>query len=66
MSSHATPASSIALGKLEPFLLLANSSRGAAAAHLVQQATAAPGVFVFSELLDKPSIRQVSPAVRRS
>ena len=38
--------------KLEPFLLMAKSLKGAAAAKLIQDATSAPGVFVFSELLE--------------
>ncbi|GAA5842034.1 hypothetical protein JCM9279_002762 [Rhodotorula babjevae] len=46
--------------KLEPFLLLAKSARGAGAANLVSQAVAAPGVYVFSELLDVPSIRDLA------
>lgn len=52
--------------KLEPFLLLAKSTKGAGAAKLVEQATAAPGIFVFGELLDLPNIREVrhSAAVR--
>lgn len=48
-----------ASAKLEPFLLMVKSARGAAAAKLVQDATSAPGVFVFSELLDVPSIQDV-------
>ena len=47
------------LAKLEPFLLMAKSAKGAAAAKLVQDATAAPGVYVFSELLELPSIQEV-------
>ena len=46
--------------KLEPFLLMAKSAKGAAAAKLVQDATAAPGVYVFSELLAQPSIQEAS------
>ncbi|GAA5976108.1 hypothetical protein JCM21900_006779 [Sporobolomyces salmonicolor] len=42
--------------KLEPYTLLAKSARGAGAANLVRQAVAAPGVYVFSELLELPSI----------
>ncbi|ORY89057.1 hypothetical protein BCR35DRAFT_276155, partial [Leucosporidium creatinivorum] len=42
--------------KLEPFTLLAKSARGASAAALISQACAAPGVYVFSELLSLPSI----------
>ncbi|VDB86549.1 unnamed protein product [Peniophora sp. CBMAI 1063] len=47
------------IGKLEPFLLMAKSAKGAAAAKLVQDATAAPGVYVFSELLELPSIAEL-------
>jgi COP9 signalosome complex subunit 7 len=52
--------------KLEPFLLMAKSARGAAAAKLVGDACAAPGVFVFGELLDMPSVADVraAPATR--
>jgi len=46
--------------KLEPFLLMAKSARGAGAAKLIENATSAPGVFVFSELLDTPSIQDLS------
>jgi len=46
--------------KLEPFLLMAKSVKGAAAAKLVEDATSAPGVFVFSELLDLPNIQELS------
>ena len=72
-------ATSTALAKLEPFLLMAKSAKvsrshhmvqilaknlsimkGAAAAKLIESATAAPGVFVFAELLETPSIQQVS------
>lgn len=46
--------------KLEPFLLMAKSLKGAAAAKLIQDATSAPGVFVFSELLELPNIQELS------
>ena len=46
--------------KLEPFLLIAKSAKGAAAARLVEDVTSAPGVFVFSELVELPNIHQVS------
>lgn len=49
--------------KLEPFLLLAKSARGASAAKLIEQSTSAPGVFVFGELLDLPSIKEVTPVI---
>ncbi|EAU93360.2 hypothetical protein CC1G_04339 [Coprinopsis cinerea okayama7 len=46
--------------KLEPFLLMAKSAKGAAAAKLVQDATSAPGVFVFGELLDLNNIQELA------
>ncbi|KAI5992218.1 hypothetical protein EDD15DRAFT_2445403 [Pisolithus albus] len=46
--------------RLEPFLLMSKSAKGAAAAKLIQDATAAPGVFVFAELLDMPNIQELS------
>lgn len=46
-------------GPLEAFLLLAKSARGRAAAELVREATSAPGLFVFGELLDMPNIKEV-------
>lgn len=45
--------------KIEPFVLMSKSAKGAAAAKLVQDATSAPGLFVFAELLDVPSIQEV-------
>jgi COP9 signalosome complex subunit 7 len=48
-----------AAAKLEPFLLMSKSAKGAAAAKLIQDVTAAPGVFVFSELLELPNIKEV-------
>ena len=45
--------------ELDPFILLARSARGRAAAELVLKATAAPGVFVFGELLDEPNVAEV-------
>ena len=45
--------------KLEPFLLMAKSLKGAAAAKLIQDTTSAPAVFVFSELLELPNIQEV-------
>ncbi|KAI8930193.1 hypothetical protein BC831DRAFT_440816 [Entophlyctis helioformis] len=46
--------------RLEPFLLLAKSARGAACAKLIQDALAAPGVFVFGELLDLPAVHELA------
>jgi hypothetical protein len=48
------------IAKLEPFLLIAKSVKGAAAAKLIQDTTAANGVFVFTELLELPNIQQVT------
>ncbi|KZV89066.1 hypothetical protein EXIGLDRAFT_722005 [Exidia glandulosa HHB12029] len=45
--------------RLEPFLLMGKSAKGAAAAKLVQDATGAPGVFVFGELLELPSVQEL-------
>lgn len=45
--------------KLEPFLLMAKSAKGAAAAKLIQDATSAPGVLVFSELLEMSNIQEL-------
>ena len=47
------------LAKLEPFLLMSKSAKGAAAAKLTLDATSSPGVFVFAELLDVPSVQEV-------
>lgn len=45
--------------KLEPFLLISKSAKAAAAAKLIRDATSAPGVFVFAELLELPNIQEV-------
>ncbi|KAJ3973901.1 hypothetical protein EV361DRAFT_897251 [Lentinula raphanica] len=45
--------------KLEPYLLMGKSMKGAAAAKLIQDATSAPGVFVFGELFELPGIRNL-------
>ena len=47
------------IAKLEPFLLMSKSAKGAAAAKLIEDATAAPGVYVFAELLELPNIQEV-------
>ena len=55
------PAKNLAApSKLEPFLLLAKSARGAGAAALIDQATAAQGVFCYNELLETKAISEVS------
>ena len=48
------------LTALQPFISLAKSARGRAAADLVVQATQALGCFVFSELLECPTIQALS------
>lgn len=58
-SSTSTPRSFAASTRLEPFLLLAKSARGAGAASLIDQVTAAPGVYAFAELLDTKAIAEV-------
>lgn len=45
--------------KLEPFLLMAKSAKGAATSKLIENATAAPGVYVYAELLDAPNVKEV-------
>jgi COP9 signalosome complex subunit 7 len=52
-------ASSNALAKLEPFLLLGKKAKGAAAAKLISEVTAAPGCYVFSELFQFDGIKEV-------
>jgi len=51
MPERASPAAA-----LEPFVLLANGAKGAAAIGLIKQVLEAPGVYVFGELLDHPKI----------
>ncbi|KAF8272397.1 hypothetical protein EI94DRAFT_1718535 [Lactarius quietus] len=46
--------------KLEPFVLMSKSAKGAAAAKLIQDATSAQGVYFFAELLDAPNIKQLA------
>jgi len=46
--------------KLESFVLMAKSAKGAGAAKLIENATSAPGVFVFRELLDSPNVQELS------
>jgi COP9 signalosome complex subunit 7 len=45
--------------KLEPFVLMAKSAKGAAAAKLILDAVSAHGVYFFAELLDAPNIKEV-------
>lgn len=57
-STAAAAASSRA--RLAPFVQLAQTASGAAAAQLCADATAAPGVYAFAELLGVQSVREVS------
>lgn len=45
--------------ELQKYLILAKASRGAASAKLVEEATAAPGIFVFAELLQTAGVKDV-------
>jgi len=44
---------------LESFCLLAKNARGRAAVQIIHEATAAPGLFAFGELLDMPNVQQL-------
>jgi len=46
-------------GPMEQFILLAKGTKGMAAAELVKQALEAPALFVFSELMDVPNIKEL-------
>jgi COP9 signalosome complex subunit 7 len=45
---------------LEQFVLLAKSTRGDAAKHLIEQAIMSPGVYVFAELLNCRNIAELA------
>lgn len=45
---------------------MSKSAKGAAAAKLIQDATSAPGVFVFAELLDLPNIQELAKSETHS
>ncbi|KAJ3088828.1 COP9 signalosome complex subunit 7a [Physocladia obscura] len=45
---------------MEAYLALAKGAKGAACAQLISDALAAPGVFVFSELLDVPNVADLA------
>ena len=51
---------------LQEFVVLAKSAKGKAAKGVVEQAIGHPNVFVFGELLDQPSVQEVSIAFRQS
>ncbi|TPX32378.1 hypothetical protein SmJEL517_g04532 [Synchytrium microbalum] len=46
--------------KLEQFLLLSKSAKGAGCAKLINDALAAPGVYVFGELLEMQNVKELS------
>jgi len=46
-------------GPMEQFILLAKGTKGMAAAELVKQALEAPALYVFSELMDVPNIKEL-------
>ena len=45
--------------KIEQFCLLAKGARGRALVDLIHRATAEPGLFVFGEILDIDSVKEV-------
>ncbi|KAI8847184.1 hypothetical protein BC829DRAFT_397005 [Chytridium lagenaria] len=45
---------------LQTYLLLAKSAKGSACSQLIQDALNAPGVFVFSELLETSNVKELS------
>lgn len=49
----------VAHNPLEQFVLLAKGTKGAACQDLIKTVLEAPGVYVFSELLAQPNIREV-------
>jgi len=53
------PPGSCGSAALEQFLLLSKTARGAAAMELIRQALETPGIYVFSELLEMPNIKEV-------
>lgn len=46
--------------KMAQYLLLAKSARGRACADLIAKATSDPGLHAFGELLDAPTVAEVS------
>lgn len=54
----------VAHNPLEQFLLLAKGTKGAACQDLIKTVLEAPGVYVFSELLDQPNIREVNTPIQ--
>ncbi|KAI8921897.1 hypothetical protein DFJ77DRAFT_505664 [Powellomyces hirtus] len=46
--------------RLDQYVLLSKSAKGAACVQLIQDVLAAPGVYVFSELLETPSVLELA------
>jgi hypothetical protein len=46
--------------QLEQFCILAKSAKGRAAVHIIAEATSAPNLFAFGELLDQPNLQEVT------
>lgn len=59
-SQPVTAPSLIGCHKLEQFLLLAKTARGPAVVELIKQALDAPGVYVFSELLESECVKELA------
>uniref|UniRef100_A0A8C5WGI0 PCI domain-containing protein n=1 Tax=Leptobrachium leishanense TaxID=445787 RepID=A0A8C5WGI0_9ANUR len=57
MAGEQKPSSSL----LEQFILLAKGTKGSALPALVNQVLDAPGVYVFGDLLDLPSVQECIP-----
>ena len=49
---------------LEQYVLLAKSARGAGLVALINQTLEAPGVYVFGELIEMPSVKAVCMCTR--
>ncbi|GJJ74498.1 COP9 signalosome complex subunit 7 [Entomortierella parvispora] len=52
--------------RLEPYLALSKSAKGAACAQLIRDVLAAPGVMVFGELLDMPNVVELKNSPEHS
>ncbi|KAI5702753.1 hypothetical protein M8J75_003725 [Diaphorina citri] len=59
ISMVAEKASGVGTNPLEQFVLLAKTTKGAAAVELIKQVLEAPGIFMFKELIDMPLIKEL-------
>lgn len=48
---------------MQSYVLLAKGQRGLALVDLIQKITADPAIFVFGELLDVPSMKEVNTLI---